>query len=410
MSKLYGLAAALCACANAGGTSEPLRRPLASAEMRSAEPKPSQPVQLAASNVAASVIPVNPAPEPLVIVAGGDVNFGREVGQYLQHQPDYAPFAGIEAVWRNADVRFVNLESQLSFQHGETQSPLHRLIFTGPPEGAAALARANVTLVSTANNHAWDYGRGALFETLDNLAAAGVLSAGTGRDAASALRPVSLELKGTRIAWFAVTHVWNQGPIELHPGREHVAWANLDRIKSALIAARAEHDLVMLSYHGGAEYQDAPADPTRRFVDAVIDAGVDVVIGHHPHVIQGIGFRRERPIFYSLGNLVFGPRPEHAWTRYGMLAKIRVANGVRSYSICPYRIAGFAPVALEATREDKLRSHFLSHVKNASTAVGGIRLGDIDAVGCVEVLPAKLTHSPGDPPRVDPAARPLARR
>jgi poly-gamma-glutamate synthesis protein (capsule biosynthesis protein) len=343
-------------------------------------------------------------------MAGGDVSFAREVGQRLLHEPDYDPLAGVNTFWRDADVRFVNLESQLSFQNGETQSPRHRLIFTGPPEGAPALRRAAITLVSTANNHAWDYGRRALLETLTNLDRAGVFSIGTGGDLTRATRPVSIVVRGTRIAWLAVTHVWNQGPIEAHEGRDYVAWAKMRTLEPIIARARREHDLVILSYHGGAEYQDAPADTTRRFLDAALDAGVDVVIGHHPHVIQGIGFRAERPVFFSLGNLVFGVRPEHPWTRYGMIAKIALnPNGERHYSVCPYRIDQFTPDALVSAADEAKRDGFLAHVKRASAAVGGIRWGAFDGSGCVEVLPA-LTPKRVDPPRVDPEVRPLARR
>ncbi|MGC4090572.1 MAG: CapA family protein [Polyangiaceae bacterium] len=403
MAKFGWLCVGLVACANTAGAPEPARRPAPSAQ-----PAPS------ALPIAIASAPPAPAPvsrAPLVIVAGGDVSLAREVGQRLLRDTEFDPLAGVARVFRSADVRFVNLESQLSFQNGETQSPTHRLVFTGPPEGAQALARAGVTLVSTANNHAWDYGRGALFETLDNLEHAGVRSVGSGRDLEQAWRAVSLEVKGLRVAFLAVTSVWNQGPIELHEGREHVAWANIEALRTALAALREGHDLVVLSYHGGAEYQDAPADSSKRFVQAAFDAGVDIVLGHHPHVIQGVGFQRDRAVFYSLGNLVFGPRPEHPWTRYGMLAKITIEpSGARIYALCPYRIEGFTPVLLDAAADAGPRSRFLGHVKGASTAIAGIRWGASDADGCTEVLPASLTPPSLGPPRVDRGSRPLAQR
>ncbi|HET9930808.1 MAG TPA: CapA family protein, partial [Polyangiaceae bacterium] len=267
-----------------------------------------------------------------------------------------------------------------------------------------------VTLVSTANNHAWDYGRSALIETLYNLNRVGVRSVGTGIDLAEATRIVSLDVKGMRIAWLAVTHVWNQGPIELHEGRDHVAWADMKALAPIVAEARREHDFVVLSYHGGGEYQDEPAPPTERFVAAAVDAGVDVVIGHHPHVVQGIGFRRGKPAFYSLGNLVFGVRPEHPWTRYGMLAKITLSHAsAPKVAICPYGIGDFTPKPFTGPSGDVSRSLFLAHLKRASAFVGGARYGEVDAAGCVEVSPPVIPPSAG-PPRADPEARPLARR
>lgn len=348
---------------------------------------------------------------PIVILAGGDVNFGREVGQRIVENAAYSPWAGVLPLFRAADVRFVNLESQLSFQQGETQSPRHRLIFTGPPEAARTLAQAGIDVVSTANNHAWDYGRSALFETLDHLDAAGVRSAGTGRDLEAAYRPATLRVKGTRIALFAVTHVWNQGPIEKHEGRDHVAWASFAKLRQALAAARAENDFVFVSYHGGAEYQDAPSDLTRGFVKAVLEAGADAVLGHHPHVIQGVGWVARKPVFYSLGNLVFGARPEHPWTRYGMLARIRVGGGAApSFAVCPYRIDDFTPTLLRAEAADPERARFLAHLRMASTAVGGLELRESDALGCVSVAPPAPRSSAPDPLRAGRAARSLASR
>src|SRR5438477_517232 len=131
----------------------------------------------AASTEPPQAPPVEAAPS-IVLAAGGDVNFGRECGQAILKDVTYDPFAGLNTAWTSADVRFVNLESQLSDQHGLTQSPLHRLIFTGPPGGADVLAQAHVSLVSTANNHAWDYGKGALLETIENLERAQVPFAG----------------------------------------------------------------------------------------------------------------------------------------------------------------------------------------------------------------------------------------
>lgn len=356
--------------------------------------------------------PPSPAePESLVIVAGGDVSFGREVGQRLVGSPNYAPFAAISPLLRQADVRFVNLESQLSDQQGETQSPRHRMIFTGPPEGARALSAAGIDVVSTANNHAWDYGRSALFETLDHLRAANVRSAGTGRDLEQAYSPASITVKGFRVAVFALTHIWNQGPIEKHDGRDYVAWANVDRLSKAVAQARTANDVVLVSYHGGAEYQDAPSDLTRAFAKAMIEAGADAVIGHHPHVIQGVGFVNARPVFYSLGNLVFGRRPEHPWTRYGMLARLRIGpEAARRFSVCPYRIDEFEPEPLSSAPSDPERIKFLSHLKLASTAVGGIELGATDELGCVEVARAPRAFTPSDLPAAGRAARSLAVR
>src|SRR5690606_5230407 len=99
-----------------------------------------------------------------------------------------------------ADFKLVNLECPLSDQNGETQSPLNRLIFTGPPGGARVLANAGINVVSVANNHAWDYLKPAFLETLDNLTRAGVGFVGGSAEPGQQYKPYVFRAKGFSVA------------------------------------------------------------------------------------------------------------------------------------------------------------------------------------------------------------------
>jgi poly-gamma-glutamate synthesis protein (capsule biosynthesis protein) len=329
--------------------------------------------------------PTPKKPKRTVIVAGGDVNFGRECGQAILADPSYDPFQFVAPLWRDADLTFVNLESQLSDQGGETQSPRNRLIFTGPPGGADALARAGIDVVSTANNHAWDYGRSAFLETLDNLARAGVKNTGSGKTWKEAYTPAVVDAGGKSVAIFAVTHVWNQGTFDEHEGRHYVAWARLNLLRSALKKARAEHDVVLFSYHGGVEYIDAPPGPTRRYLESIMQTGyVDAIIGHHPHVPQGVGWTNHRPIFYSLGNFVFAGHDWAPRTKVGYLARLEIAEDRSIVArACPYSIEGHIPkpVGRDDPRSDELKNY----LRQISTSVGGSAVGEPDDQGCWEL-------------------------
>ncbi len=345
----------------------------------------------ALSSKASQVPPLgagNTSVEPsFLLAAAGDVNLGRNCGQRLLADSSYDPFRRVASLWADADVRFVNLESGLSEQRGETQSPHHGLVFTGPPVGADALLRSGIGLVSTANNHAWDYARRGLFETLSNLDRVGLAHAGTGRDQEAAYRPAIVHVNGFSVAFFAVTHVWNLGVFAEEEAHEHVAWADFARLHDALVLARAQYDFVVLSYHGGEEYLEVPLQKTRDFVDQVMSLGVDLVIGHHPHVPQGVAWYGARPVFYSLGNFVFDTRPELPWTSSSFIAKVRFRRG-RPVDVwaCPYRIDGFEPTALAAG--DATREHaFEQHLRATSARLGGTELGEHDASGCVELRP-----------------------
>lgn len=326
-----------------------------------------------------------------MLIAGGDVNLGRGLGKKLLRDPTYNPFRKIAPLLQQADLRFVNLESQLSDQNGETQSPHNRLIFTGPPAGADILALGKIDLVSVANNHAWDYGKKALFETFDNLDRVTVAHVGAVRKPGDgAYEPQVVTVNGWSVAFFAVTHIWNQGPINEHEGRLYVAWARFDKLGPQIKKAKQEHDLVIVSYHGGAEYIDTPMQWTRRFVRALMYAGVDAVIGHHPHVPQGVAWHEGRPIVYSLGNLVFPMHRDHEWTGVSYLARFTFERGKRTkLEACPYRIMLYTPEFFSGKAKPYLERNFRNHLFQTSRSVGGSVLDEnTDEFGCFEVKPS----------------------
>jgi poly-gamma-glutamate synthesis protein (capsule biosynthesis protein) len=336
-----------------------------------------------------------PPPEPsIVLAAGGDVNFGRECGQEILKDPAYDPFQGLSAAWSDADLRFANLESQLSDQRGVTQSPFHRLIFTGPPGGARVLAGARISLVSTANNHAWDYGKSALFETIANLERAQVGFAGTGRDLEQAYQPHVLRAKGLSVAVFAVTQVWNQPPFDSHEGKGFVAWADVAQLKTGIEQARRDYDFVIISFHGGEEYVHAPTDRVKSFTAAMMALGVDAVIGHHPHVPQGVGFVDGRPIVYSLGDLVFAGHQERPWTLQSFFARITLKKGAPpTLSACPFRIDGHRPYSFDLRKERLAIELFRRHLVATSLYTGGADAVGPDELGCLRVT-AKAPRQP----------------
>jgi poly-gamma-glutamate capsule biosynthesis protein CapA/YwtB (metallophosphatase superfamily) len=339
-----------------------------------------------------------PPPEPsIVLAAGGDVNLGRECGQAILRDPGYAPLSGLGPAWKGADARFANLESQLSDQSGETQSPSHRLIFTGPPGGAEVLSLSGIDVVSTANNHAWDYGKSALLETLANLERAGVGHVGTGRDAEEAYRPHVLRVNGLSLALFGVTHVWNQPPFAAHPGRELVAWADVTKLTAGIERARREHDFVVVSYHGGEEYVHAPTERVKGFAGAMLALGVDAVLGHHPHVPQGVGYVDGRPILYSLGNLAFAGHRDRPWTRQSFFARVTLQRGKRpSVSACPFALDGHRPRAFDVGSERVAIELFRRHLIETSLYTGGAVVSGPDALGCLSVAeraPAQASRS-----------------
>jgi len=281
-------------------------------------------------------------PPAITLLAVGDINLGRQCGQSLLTEGAHYPFGHLRSWIESFDLAFCNLESNISEQGGETVKPDNRLIFTSPPVAAIALRRSGWDIVSTANNHSSDYGIRALNETVMHLQAAGVPFNGTALFASDLYQPTYLKVKGRTIAFLAVTDVSN-APVAGTALERHLNVADRECLLPALQIAEQTADLTILSYHGGNEYVDWPTARTRRFLHWAVDNGVDLVLGHHPHVIQGVETYKGALIIYSLGNFTFYQGGQPYWTDYGMAASISIGRkGVLSSQFVPIR-AHFQP-------------------------------------------------------------------
>lgn len=165
--------------------------------------------------------------------------------------------------------------------------------------------------MSQANNHALDYGRPAFVQAQELLAAQGIAVAGVGNDRAAAHSPVIMERNGVRIAILAYADV----PVEAG-GFDHqdwiatdrrsgLAWADLGALQHDVSAARTMADHVVVFFHFGFENRTTPTGAQERQAHAAIDAGASLVVGAHPHVLQGTERYKGGLVAYSLGNLVF---------------------------------------------------------------------------------------------------------
>ena len=369
------------------------------------QPKPTRQTASASSTAPSSSAAAAPAAsssaavsnaEDIVVIAGGDVSFGRGRGQRLLREPERNDFANVMPLFGSADLRFINLECTISDQGGETQSPIGQLVFTAPPPTAAALARAQIDIVSLANNHMWDYGQDALLETFTRLEAANIAYVGAGRTRADAYAPRVIAHDGFKVAFVAVTAIWNQ-ELDPHPGREMVADAQLDTLRASVRAAKQLPDVaaVLVSHHGGYEYFDRPHPGTLELFDAAIEAGADAVIGHHPHVIQRVGFVAGKPAIYSVGNLLMRMVTGKPWTQFGMFARLRLRRGkTPQLEVCPFRIHGLEPIPLAGDPQRETFQRLFRTKFDRMLAFGererpgtGASMGAFAADGCAPVVP-----------------------
>jgi poly-gamma-glutamate synthesis protein (capsule biosynthesis protein) len=211
------------------------------------------------------------------------------------------PFRNIAPVLREADVAFANLETPLSDRARYSGA------FRVSPAFADGLRWAGIDVVSTANNHALDAEGQGLLDTREALFQAGVGAVGTGRNLDEARRPFIIERDGIKIAFFGYAHyVLVGGSAFALPDRAGVVPLDPFIIREDIRRIRDEVDYVAVSFHWGIENSQDTHPAARAFAHDVIDAGADLILGHHPHVPRGIEVYKGKVIVYSFGNLIFG--------------------------------------------------------------------------------------------------------
>ncbi|MEK7623283.1 MAG: CapA family protein [Patescibacteria group bacterium] len=278
-------------------------------------------------------------PEVSVFVAG-DIMLSRQVGQKMrQHGFDY-PFRQIRDYVKEVDIGFANLETPITpgreIESGE-------MTFRADVESAQALRESGFTIVSLANNHTPNFGGKGLADTMRYLGDADILYVGAGLDETTAHKPVFIEDKGIRFAFLA----YNDDDVvpgsyeakKNHPG---TAFMDLEKAAKSVQEAKAQADIVIVSMHAGNEYVSEPNESQVAFAHAVVDAGADTVIGHHPHVVQTLEQYKGKYIFYSLGNFIF----DQMWsqeTREGLALQLFFKkDGFRRGALLPIQIDDFS--------------------------------------------------------------------
>lgn len=291
------------------------------------------------NNTASELLPILQAalaPEPTIHLASvGDIMLDRSLGIVIQGGNLAYPFANVAPLLQTADITVGNMESAL----GDVGTPeLKSYPFRAPPAAAEALALGGFDIVSLANNHGMDYGPEALLQAIDLLEAQGIAPIGAGADSFAAYAPHITQINGLSLAFLGYvnvpvevtgfdTAVWTA--TENSPG---LAWGSPEQIAMDVTAVRPQADLVIVILHSGFEYIEEPGPAQAAAARAAIDAGADLVIGHHAHILQGIEFYNDGVIVYGLGNFAFeidGP-PETA-----VLNAWLDADGVRSLELIP---------------------------------------------------------------------------
>ena len=269
-----------------------------------------QPPEPAPAVTPENVIPTPEAGKPLKVIAVGDMMLDGTARPVLQEYGyDYA-FANVRRYFTGAQIVFGNLEGPLTTRGTPEQDKTY--VFRSPPDKVGqALRAAGFTVVSLANNHTLDYGADGLAQTIEALDAVGIAHIGAGENLQAARRPAIFNVAGTRVALLAYSLTLPEH-FYAEANKSGTAFGHEAHVRTDVTAARAQADIVLVSFHWGQEGKTTLREYQTRLGHVAIDAGAAAVVGHHPHILQGIERYKDGVILYSLGNFTFGSYSKQA--------------------------------------------------------------------------------------------------
>lgn len=282
----------------------------------------------------------------VVVNAVGDIMLAGRWAPLLKKTNYDSPFGGVLRELAVGDINLANLESPIASFGTEFTEKKFR--FRAEPEVARAVNRAGFNIVSLANNHSMDFGGDALAETFQNLAAAGIAWVGAGENLEEAGKMVLFTVKGKKVAFLGYSLTQ---PTEFFAGRKRPGTTpgHNKLVESGVTSARRQADYVIVSFHWGTEGSPEIQTYQRSAAHNAIDSGADVVIGHHPHVLQAVERYRKGIIFYSLGNFTFASKSRTS--DFSAIIRLRFDDKERTAEILPldvlHRRVGFQPQLLK---------------------------------------------------------------
>lgn len=276
------------------------------------------------------------------IAVTGDVMFARNMAGVLSSGE--SPFAGVSNVTSNVDLLLINFENAATSSENAVKGDIP---FKCDPS-VVPLARANNnTVAALANNHVCDYGIDGMKDTISSLKNSNITPFGAGENEDAAHQGVNQEINGRNITIFNYMDSNNfaEYSYEVMPYANgsmpgYSAYDSAVAQKQISEAKKADN-FVIAFMHFGNEYSLSPNDDQTRIAHELIDDGADVVIGSHPHVVQGIEMYKGKPIFYSLGDFIFDLVREDTVDAY--FVQIDLVNDTGECTVYPVHLTNYLP-------------------------------------------------------------------
>lgn len=288
--------------------------PIGGGETEQPSPTAEEPAATPDAGTAGDPSDSAPSGASVTLAFVGDILPASTVGKLIEKNGVDYPFKLAKPLLESADIAAGNLEAPITTRGTPAQNK--QFVFKGKPEYLKGLKDAGLDVVSLANNHTLDQGWEGLSDTMDALDDIKLKHMGSGADDQEAFEPVYFEHDGLSVAYIGVSNVvpdgtWKAGPD--HPGVAETY--DTTRAVAAVKKARELANIVVVMVHWGNERADTPKDAQFNVGHTLIDAGADLIIGSHPHVLQGFEAYKGKWIAYSLGNFIFTTKSEYSKTQ-----------------------------------------------------------------------------------------------
>ena len=271
----------------------------------------------------------------VTFIMTGDLNFAHAFERAIQKKT-FDVFGN----WKKNikyDCMVVNLENAVT---RSIDSVDKEYVFKMRPELLYQLVDAGINMVNCANNHSADFGFEGILETIRHLDSAGIRHIGIGRNFSEAREPVIYEKNGIRTAWIGYGGVKDFIATRYQPGTNS---RNEKYILRDIKKTRPIVDWIIVVLHWGEELETEPDINQIEMAHRIIDSGADMIIGHHPHVLQGIERYHGKVIAYSLGNFVFGGNASNVNYETAVLRGIFSKDAMNIEAI-PVRVRNWQPI------------------------------------------------------------------
>ena len=230
------------------------------------------------------------------LCAVGDVSLSGRATSTLQQMGGDTLFDEVSPIFRSSDITFGNLECTLTTNFSE------KLPFVAHSSGINILEKAGFTILNLANNHVYDMGVAGLSSTLDSVKNAGLITLGAGDTIENAQQLIRTDKKGIGIGWLGCARTL----VKQNAAFPQYWEFDENSILDAVSKARKEIDFLVVSIHKGFSYIDYPDPDDKKLAKRLVDAGADLILMHHAHVLQGVQvISKERICCYCLGNFLF---------------------------------------------------------------------------------------------------------